>query len=40
VKIAVRVEELKTRIKLSFPTCLPEADMLAKITASITARGS
>ena len=44
VKVAVRVEELKTRIKLSFPTSWPDADGLSQITASITglipARGS
>ena len=36
VKVAVRVEELKSRIKLSFPTALPEADVLSMISASIT----
>jgi hypothetical protein len=36
VKIACRVEELKTRIKLSFPASLPHADMLALITARLT----
>jgi len=40
VKIAVRVEELKTRIKLSFPASLPHADALGLITARLTARGS
>ena len=40
VKIAVRVEELKTRIKLSFPTSCPHADILATICDRITARGS
>ena len=39
VKIAVRVEELKSRIKLSFPTHLPFADDLAMITARLTAQG-
>ena len=38
VKIAVRVEELKTRIKLSFPTSLPHADDLAAITARLCAQ--
>jgi hypothetical protein len=38
VKIAVRVEELKTRIKLSFPASLPHADALGLITARLTAR--
>ena len=37
VKIAVRVEELKTKIKLSFPTSLPHADDLAMITARLCA---
>jgi DDE family transposase len=39
VKIAVRVEELKTRIKLSFPAHLPHADALSLITARLTAQG-
>jgi hypothetical protein len=38
VKIAVRVEEMKTRIKLSFPTSLPHADDLAAITARLCAQ--
>jgi Transposase DDE domain group 1 len=38
VKVAVRVEELKTRIKLSFPTSWPDADVLSAITASLTAQ--
>ena len=38
VKIACRVEELKTRIKLSFPAHLPHADMLGLICARLTAR--
>lgn len=44
VKVAVRVEELKSRIKLSFAAALPEADVMAAILAAITtgvpARGS
>lgn len=40
VKIAVRVEELKTMVKLSFPTALPNADMLTLIANRIAARGS
>lgn len=44
VKVAVRVEELKSRIKLSFPAALPEADVLsailAAIAAGVPARGS
>lgn len=39
VKIACRVEELKTRIKLSFPAHLPHADALATITARLRAQG-
>jgi hypothetical protein len=39
VKIAVRVEEMKTRIKLSFPAHLPHADALGRITARLTAQG-
>ena len=39
VKIGCRVEELKTRIKLSFPTSLPHADALAAITARLCAQG-
>ena len=38
VKIAVRVEELKTRIRLSLPTSCPNADMLAAICNRITVR--
>ena len=37
VKIACRVEELKTRIKLSFSAHLPHADALGDITARICA---
>ncbi len=33
MKIAVRVDELKTRIKLSFPASYPYARDLAAITA-------
>ena len=39
VKIAVRVEELRTRIKLSFPTILPHGDDLAAITARLRPQG-
>jgi hypothetical protein len=39
VKIAVRVEELKRTIRLSFPTHLPHADDLSAITARLTAQG-
>jgi len=37
VKIACRVEELRTRIKLSFPTSLPHADGIDAITARLCA---
>jgi Transposase DDE domain group 1 len=39
VKIAVRVEELKGRIKLAFPASYPQAAMLAAMTGAITTRG-
>jgi hypothetical protein len=39
VKIACRVEELKTRIKLSFPAHLPHADALTTVTARLCAQG-
>ena len=39
VKIAVRVEELKTRIKLSFPAHMPHANALRAITVRLTAQG-
>ena len=35
VKIACRVEEMKTRIKLSFPAGLPHADALGAIAARL-----
>ena len=38
VKIGCRVQQLKTRIKLSFPTSLPHADDLAAITARLCAQ--
>jgi aminoglycoside phosphotransferase len=38
-KIACRVEELKTRIKLSFPAHLLHADALATITTRLRAQG-
>jgi hypothetical protein len=40
VKIAVRVEELKSMVKLSFPTALPHADALTVIAQRLAARGS
>ena len=39
VKIAVRVEELKSKIKLAFPAAYPHQVMLATITGTITANG-
>ena len=39
VKIACRVEELKSKIKLSFPASLPYADALGLITTRLTAQG-
>lgn len=39
VKVAVRVEELKGRIKLAFPATYPEATMLATMTGAFTTRG-
>jgi hypothetical protein len=39
VKIAVRVEELKGKIKLAFPASYPHAAMLAAMTGTITTRG-
>ena len=44
VKVAVRVEELKSRIKVSVPAAFPEADVMAAIlsavAAGLPARGS
>jgi hypothetical protein len=39
VKIAVRVEELRGRIKLAFPASCPQAVMLAVMTGAITKGG-
>jgi hypothetical protein len=39
VKIAVRVEELKGKIKLAFPASYPQATMLAVMSGAITTRG-
>lgn len=39
VKVAVRVEELKSRIKLAFPASYPQATMLLTMTGAITTRG-
>jgi Transposase DDE domain group 1 len=39
VKIAVRVEELKGRIKLAFPASYPQAAIMAAMTGTITTRG-
>jgi hypothetical protein len=39
VKIAVRVEELKGKIKLAFPASYPHAAMLWAMTGAVTTRG-
>jgi hypothetical protein len=39
VKIAVRVEEMKSKIKLAFPAAYPHQVMLATITGAITTDG-
>jgi hypothetical protein len=39
VKVAVRVEELKGKIKLAFPASYPEVAMLAAMAGAITTRG-
>jgi Transposase DDE domain group 1 len=39
VKLGCRVEELKSRIRLSFSTHLPHADAIAIVTARLCARG-
>lgn len=39
VKVAVRVEELKGKIKLAFPASTPQAAMLVAMTGTITACG-
>ena len=39
MKIAVRVEELKGKIKLAFPASYPQASMLVAMTGAITTRG-
>jgi hypothetical protein len=39
VKIAIRVEELKTRINIAFPASYPNRAMLIAITGSIIAQG-
>jgi hypothetical protein len=38
VKVAVRVQELKGKIKLAFPASYPPAAMLAAMTGTITTR--
>ena len=38
LKIAVRVEELKSRIKLSFPSSCPQQKMLTHLMQNITAQ--
>jgi hypothetical protein len=39
VKIACRIEELKTKINLSFGAHLPQADVLCHLTARLAALG-
>ena len=39
VKVAVRVEELKGKIKLAFPASYPHAAMLVAMTGAITTHG-
>jgi len=39
VKVAVRVEEMKGKIRLAFPASYPQAAMLATVTGAITTRG-
>ena len=39
VKVAVRIEELKGRIKLAFPASYPQAAMLAVMTGAIVTSG-
>ena len=39
VKVAVRVEELKGKIKLAFPASYPHVAMLVALTGTITTRG-
>ncbi len=39
VKIAVRVEEMKGKIRMAFPASYPQAAMLAAMTGAITTRG-
>jgi hypothetical protein len=39
VKVAVRVEEMKSRIKLAFPASYPHRAMLIALTGTITASG-
>ncbi len=38
LKIAVRVEELKSRIKVAFPSAYPHARVLALLAGSVTVR--
>ena len=39
MKVAVRVEELKGKIKLAFPASYPHAAMLGAMTGAVTTRG-
>jgi hypothetical protein len=39
MKIAVRIEEMKTRMRLSLPASYPQAPMLVALTGAITTAG-
>ena len=39
IKVAVRVEELKSRIKLAFPASYPHREMLIRLAGTVTASG-
>jgi len=39
IKVAVRVEELKSRIRIAFPASYPHAAMLVAMTGTITTAG-
>jgi hypothetical protein len=38
IKVAVRVEEMKSRIRIAFPASYPHASMLVLLTGSFSAR--
>ena len=39
VKVAVRIQELKSRLKISFPATYPHTSVLIALTGSLTAQG-